>query len=98
MILFLQAIADRLFGPGPNLETLAQNYSLVLSNSHFSINEVRPLVPGLVEVGGMHLDDTQSLARVSSLLLLYSKHKLIKLTKLLYLFVSLCWILVNFGT
>ncbi|XP_013192144.2 UDP-glucosyltransferase 2 [Amyelois transitella] len=56
-----QTIADKLFGPGPKLESLAQNYSLVLSNSHFSINEVRPLVPGLVEVGGLHLDDSQNL-------------------------------------
>lgn len=61
----LQTISDRLFGPGPKLETLAQNYSLVLSNSHFSINEVRPLVPALVEVGGLHLDDSPVLSRVS---------------------------------
>ncbi|XP_032521446.2 UDP-glucosyltransferase 2-like [Danaus plexippus] len=58
-----QIIADRLFGPGPRLESLAQNYSLVLSNSHFSINEVRPLVPALVEVGGLHLDSTQQLPK-----------------------------------
>lgn len=64
---FFQAIADRLFGPGPKLESLAQNYSLVLSNSHFSINEVRPLVPALVEVGGLHLDDSPVLSRVSAI-------------------------------
>ncbi|XP_063367359.1 UDP-glucosyltransferase 2-like [Cydia amplana] len=64
-----QVIADRLFGPGPKLEVLAQNYSLVLSNSHFSINEVRPLVPGLVEVGGLHLDDTQQLPKELKVLL-----------------------------
>lgn len=58
-------IADRLFGPGPQLDELAQNYSLVLSNSHFSINEVRPLVPALVEVGGLHLDDSQKLPKVT---------------------------------
>ncbi|KAG7298068.1 hypothetical protein JYU34_018838 [Plutella xylostella] len=58
-----QAVADRLFGPGPSLETLAQNYSLVLSNSHFSINEVRPLVPAMIEVGGLHLDDSQTLTK-----------------------------------
>lgn len=60
-----QAIADRLFGPGPKLETLAQSYSLVLSNSHFSINDVRPIVPAFVEVGGLHLDETQKLSKVS---------------------------------
>ncbi|CAB3246117.1 unnamed protein product [Arctia plantaginis] len=58
-----QVIADRLFGPGPKLESLAQNYSLVLSNSHFSINEVRPLVPALVEVGGLHLSDSPTLPK-----------------------------------
>lgn len=47
------------------LESLAKNYSLVLSNSHFSINEVRPLVPTLVEVGGLHLDETQTLPEVT---------------------------------
>ncbi|XP_022114873.2 UDP-glucosyltransferase 2 [Pieris rapae] len=52
-----QVIADMLFGPGDNLELLAQNYSLILANSHFSINEIRPLVPALVEVGGVHLND-----------------------------------------
>ncbi|XP_038206836.1 UDP-glucosyltransferase 2-like [Zerene cesonia] len=58
-----QAIADRMFGPGDKLETLAQNYSLILSNSHFSINEVRPLVPALVEVGGLHLNDAQAMPK-----------------------------------
>lgn len=58
-------IADKLFGPGPKLETLAQNYSLILANSHYSINEVRPLVPALVEVGGLHLDNSQTLSKVS---------------------------------
>lgn len=62
-------IADRLFGAGPKLDALAQNYSLVLSNSHFSINEVRPLVPALVEVGGLHLDNTQTLSKVRYLLI-----------------------------
>ncbi|XP_028178354.1 UDP-glycosyltransferase UGT5-like [Ostrinia nubilalis] len=57
-----QAIADRLFGYGTKLDKLAQNYSLVLSNSHFTINEVRPLVPALVEVGGLHLDESQKLS------------------------------------
>nr|QBK47179.1 UDP-glycosyltransferase UGT47A7 [Chilo suppressalis] len=57
-----QAIADRLFGLGNKLESLAQNYSLVISNSHFSINEVRPVVPGFIEVGGLHLDETQKLS------------------------------------
>ncbi|XP_050667870.1 UDP-glycosyltransferase UGT5-like [Leptidea sinapis] len=58
-----QVIADNLFGPGYKLDELAQNYSLVLSNSHFSINEVRPLVPTLIEVGGVHLNDKQIMSK-----------------------------------
>lgn len=65
LYVIFQIIADRLFGVGSKLDTLAQNYSLVLSNSHFTINEVRPLVPALVEVGGLHLDESQKLPRVS---------------------------------
>ncbi|KAJ2944776.1 hypothetical protein O0L34_g1665 [Tuta absoluta] len=64
-----QVIADRLFGAGPNLEDLAKNYSLVLSNSHFSINEVRPVVPAMVEVGGLHLDNSQKLSNEMKTLL-----------------------------
>ncbi|CAK1552262.1 unnamed protein product [Leptosia nina] len=58
-----QLIADKLFGPGYSLEQLSQNYSLILSNSHFSINEVRPLVPALVEVGGLHFNDAQTMPK-----------------------------------
>ncbi|NP_001243973.1 UDP-glycosyltransferase UGT47A1 precursor [Bombyx mori] len=58
-----QVIVDRVFGHGNNLQKLAKNYSVILSNSHFSINEVRPLVPGLVEVGGLHLDHSQTLPK-----------------------------------
>ncbi|CAG9789204.1 unnamed protein product [Diatraea saccharalis] len=57
-----QVIADRLFGFGTKLDSLAKNYSLVISNSHFSINDVRPLVPALIEVGGLHLDESQKLS------------------------------------
>lgn len=60
-------IADRLFGQGPKLESLAQEYSLILSNSHFSINDVRPLVPTLIEVGGLHLENMQTLSMVRKL-------------------------------
>lgn len=65
MFFLLQVIADNMFGSGNNLESLAQNYSLILSNSHFSINEVRPLVPTLIEVGGLHLNDAQNMPKVS---------------------------------
>lgn len=40
----------------PDLAELGRNYTLMLLNTFHSLNGVRPLLPGLVEVGGMHLD------------------------------------------
>ncbi|XP_026732558.1 UDP-glucuronosyltransferase 2B1-like isoform X1 [Trichoplusia ni] len=45
----------------PDLEDLARNVSLVLVNTFHSLNGVRPLLPGVVEVGGMHIKNTASL-------------------------------------
>lgn len=53
-----QRVADRHFGPGlPSVRALARNTSLVLVNSHFSLNLAQPAVPGVVEVGGLHIPD-----------------------------------------
>lgn len=43
----------------PDLEDLAKNVSLIIVNTHHTLNGVRPLLPGLVEVGGMHIDHTR---------------------------------------
>ncbi|KAJ4448269.1 hypothetical protein ANN_10283 [Periplaneta americana] len=48
----------------PELSVLARNMSLVLVNSHFSLNSPRPLVPGVVEVGGLHIAPPQQLPKV----------------------------------
>ncbi|KAK7868265.1 hypothetical protein R5R35_000662 [Gryllus longicercus] len=37
-------------------ELIERNTSLVMVNSHFSLNGARPAVPGYVEVGGMNVD------------------------------------------
>ncbi|KPI92915.1 UDP-glucuronosyltransferase 1-9 [Papilio xuthus] len=42
----------------PDLRDLSRNYSLTLVNTFHALNGVRPLLPALVEVGGMHLDHT----------------------------------------
>ncbi|XP_066150307.1 UDP-glucosyltransferase 2-like [Euwallacea fornicatus] len=39
----------------PDLEILVRNTSLQLVNTHFSISDARPLVPNVVEVGGIHI-------------------------------------------
>lgn len=60
-------VAERHFGPGlPALRHLARNASLLLVNSHVSLNLAMPNVPAVVEVGGLHIpDDVQPLPKVS---------------------------------
>ena len=59
-------IVRRNFGEDvPDLSEIAKNTSLVLVNSHFSLNAPRPLVPGVVEVGGIHISPPKPLPKVS---------------------------------
>lgn len=49
-------------GPNmPSVRELERNISMILVNSHFSLNGVRPMTPALIEVGGLHVqeDDTK---------------------------------------
>ncbi|KAJ4434824.1 hypothetical protein ANN_23395 [Periplaneta americana] len=51
-----QELARKYLGEDlPPLNDIARNTSLIFTNSHFSITEPRPMVPGVVEVGGLHL-------------------------------------------
>lgn len=50
-----QEIVDRDVGRGVSLERSTDDISLVLVNSHHSIHGSRPLVPGLIEVGGLNI-------------------------------------------
>ncbi|XP_077291424.1 UDP-glycosyltransferase UGT5-like [Arctopsyche grandis] len=47
--------------PLPSIEELENNVSLVLLNTHFSFDTVRPLVPGIVEIGGVHIKPPKEL-------------------------------------
>jgi glucuronosyltransferase len=40
----------------PPLADIARRGSLILVNSHFSLNKPRPLVPAVIEVAGIHID------------------------------------------
>lgn len=52
----------------PDLAELGKNYTLMLLNTFHSLHGMRTLLPGLVEVGGMHLNDSRKLMpRVSKL-------------------------------
>ncbi|RZC42454.1 UDPGT domain containing protein, partial [Asbolus verrucosus] len=58
-------IAKEFFGPTlPTLEKLALNTSLILVNSHFSMNYARPTVPNFIEIGGLHIHEPKPLPKV----------------------------------
>lgn len=40
------------------------NASAVLVNSHFSLNRPRPVVPGVIEIGGIHVGEVKPLPKV----------------------------------
>jgi glucuronosyltransferase len=42
----------------PSIEELERNISLVIYNNHFSLNGANPMVPGVIEAGGMHIKQT----------------------------------------
>lgn len=61
-------MASKYFGNDlPALSDIARNVSLVLINSHFSLNYPRPTVPAVVEVGGLHIQSPSKLPQVSTL-------------------------------
>jgi glucuronosyltransferase len=58
-------IATKYFGNDlPALSEIARNVSLVLVNSHFSMNYPRPTVPAVLEVGGLHIQSPSKLPQV----------------------------------
>jgi glucuronosyltransferase len=64
-----QAILEKYFsdyGPLPSISQLDSSTSLLLVNSHFSISYPRPLMPNIVQVGGMHLRSAKILPEVST--------------------------------
>lgn len=54
----------------PPLEQMLNNVSLTLMNAYHAIGVCRPLTPGVVEVGGMHIKDPKPLLRVSSVIII----------------------------
>jgi glucuronosyltransferase len=61
----IESYARKHFGDEvPPLSEIARNTSLLLLNTHFSLNRPRPLVPGIVEVGGLHIRPAKELPEV----------------------------------
>ncbi|XP_067012390.2 UDP-glycosyltransferase UGT5 [Anabrus simplex] len=57
-------VAKEFFGDDlPPLKEIAKNTSLLLLNTHFSLNRPRPYVPGIIEVGGIHLKPSKPLSK-----------------------------------
>lgn len=59
-----QRVVERHLGAVPPLEQTARDGSIVLANAHFSMLRPRPLVPGFVEVGGIHIKPQRPLDKV----------------------------------
>ncbi|XP_075152982.1 UDP-glycosyltransferase family 301 member D1 [Haematobia irritans] len=64
----MQEMAERHFaqhieGPLPNVRDLEKNISLMLINSHRSVDLPRPSMPGLIDVGGAHIKPAKPLPK-----------------------------------
>lgn len=63
-----QRIAEEYFREAlPPLEEIARSSSVLLVNTHFSLNLPRPNVPGVIEIGGIHIGVPKSLPKVSAI-------------------------------
>jgi glucuronosyltransferase len=63
-----QAILEKYFSdyaPLPSISELDFSSSLILVNGHFSIDYPKPMMPNIVQVGGMHLKSAKKLPEVS---------------------------------
>ncbi|XP_028129750.1 UDP-glycosyltransferase UGT5-like [Diabrotica virgifera virgifera] len=58
-----QEILRQNFPGSPSLDELVTNVSLVLLNSHESLNQPVPLVPNMINVGGMHIMPNKELPK-----------------------------------
>ncbi|XP_022185112.2 UDP-glycosyltransferase UGT5 isoform X3 [Nilaparvata lugens] len=57
-------LARQFFGDSmPPLQSLIVNYSLLLFNGHHSVNGVRPLLPNVVPIGGIHIKPANPLPK-----------------------------------
>ncbi|CAL8094095.1 unnamed protein product [Orchesella dallaii] len=60
----LEAVYQKHLGSHyPTAEEIEANASMMLTNSHFSLNPKMPLLPDIVEVGGMHLRESKPLPK-----------------------------------
>jgi glucuronosyltransferase len=62
----MNELARQHFGQDmPPIAELKRKTSLILTNSHFSLNIPRPTVPPFIEVGGLHIQSDGKLPKAS---------------------------------
>jgi glucuronosyltransferase len=69
-----QALLEKYFSdyaPVPSIPDLDSSTSLILVNHHFSISYPRPLMPNIVQVGGMHIKSAKKLPEVSIIMIIH---------------------------
>lgn len=49
--------------PQPTLVELSQSVAVMLQNTHAPMNTVKPNVPGIVDVGGLHITSPKPLPK-----------------------------------
>lgn len=53
------------FGPEtPSVIDLKKNTSLLMINTHYALSGVRPNVPAIIEIGGIHVQKPKMLSKV----------------------------------
>lgn len=61
------AILRRRFGNDmPSVADISKKISLMLTNTHYSLNGPRPLSPKVIEVGGVHIKEAKPIDEVSN--------------------------------
>jgi glucuronosyltransferase len=50
----------------PSISELESSTALVLLNHHFSLGYPKPLMPNMIQVGGMHIKPAKTLPKVTS--------------------------------
>lgn len=58
-------IAQKLFPGAPSMYDVTKNVSFVLLNSHFSLEDAKPLMPYVAEVSAMHCHPANKISEVS---------------------------------
>ncbi|XP_044750041.1 UDP-glycosyltransferase UGT5-like [Coccinella septempunctata] len=71
---FNQGLLDKHLPNSPPIHELKKNISIMLTNSHVSIEPARPYVPNMIQIGGFHVQETKPLPQEFKTFLDDAKH------------------------